>query len=196
MGIAERQERQRAEQRSDILRAARAIASDAGWPSVTVRRIAERIEYSPPVIYAHFASKRDVLQELRRGGFVELARAAARAVATQPGTEARCVALADAYWDFAWDNPELYQLMHDLAGANCGSFSPEECRQMMDAGRNVVGEATGERLGAEPDEAAIVLWAALHGITSLALSGALPQGREQGRQLIRRAARDLFRAWT
>ena len=57
MGIKERRQRQRQQLREGILSAAREIASVEGWQAVTIRKIAGRIEYSPPVIYEHFGSK-------------------------------------------------------------------------------------------------------------------------------------------
>ena len=69
MGIRERRQRQRQELRGGILAAAREIASTEGWRAVTIRRIAERIEYSPPVLYEYFDSKDDILLELARMGY-------------------------------------------------------------------------------------------------------------------------------
>ena len=66
MGIKERRERQRREVRGGILDAARGIAVAEGWRSVTIRKIAERIEYSPPVIYEHFDSKDELVAEYLR----------------------------------------------------------------------------------------------------------------------------------
>ncbi|MBD0354009.1 MAG: helix-turn-helix transcriptional regulator, partial [Rubrobacteraceae bacterium] len=69
MGIKERRERQRRELRSSILSAAREIASEEGWGAVTIRKIAGRIEYSPPMLYGYFDSKEDILLELVRMGY-------------------------------------------------------------------------------------------------------------------------------
>ena len=65
MGIKERRDRERQEIKQAILTAAREIAAVEGWQSVTIRKVAERIEYSPPTIYEHFANKEAILLELR-----------------------------------------------------------------------------------------------------------------------------------
>src|ERR1044071_5513929 len=110
MVTAARRERQRRGGRQGILDAARAIAARDGWQAVTVRRLAEQVEYSPPVIYQYFANKDAVLLELVREGFRILRAAldAARDGAPQP--EDALLQMAHAYWAFAWDSPDLYQV--------------------------------------------------------------------------------------
>lgn len=72
MGAKERRERQKEATREGILAAARQIARTEGWPAVTIRRIADIIEYSPPTIYEYFASKDAILSEVQREGFDQL----------------------------------------------------------------------------------------------------------------------------
>ena len=57
MGIVERKERQKAELREQILDAARAIVLAEGFDALSMRKIADAIEYSPATIYLHFASR-------------------------------------------------------------------------------------------------------------------------------------------
>jgi AcrR family transcriptional regulator len=196
MGIRERRERHRAEQRQGILRAAREIAAESGWPALTVRGIAERIEYSPPVIYEHFAGKAEVLAELRRAGFAELADAAALAMATTGDPRRRLLAAVDAYWDFASANPDVYLLMHDLTGAGAGASPwPAESGRLTEIAGRLVRDAA-PRLGADQRaEAIMVLWGTIHGLAMLGLSGALPGGDDGVRRLFRRAGGDFIRAW-
>jgi hypothetical protein len=52
-----RRERERAERHSLILAVARELAEAEGWEAVTTRRLAERVEYSQPVLYSHFKGK-------------------------------------------------------------------------------------------------------------------------------------------
>ncbi len=121
MGVRERRERERQELRQAILDAAREIAASEGWPAVTIRRVAEKIEYSPPVIYEHFANKEDIVIELLREGFrVLLAdmRAARDAHADDPFEAS--VALGKAFWTFAVARPEMQLGMHhDTAFEAC-----------------------------------------------------------------------------
>src|ERR1700743_408836 len=74
MGTKERRERERAEVREKILEAARALFVSEGYEAVTMRKIAERIEYSPTAIYLHFKDKETVLRELCDTDFLALAK--------------------------------------------------------------------------------------------------------------------------
>jgi AcrR family transcriptional regulator len=69
MGIKERQERDREAVRRAILDAARELFVDEGYQNVSIRKIAERIEYSPAAIYSYFPSKDDIFFALAEEGF-------------------------------------------------------------------------------------------------------------------------------
>ena len=69
MGIKERQERDREAVRRSILDAARELFVTEGYQHVSIRKIAERIEYSPAAIYSYFPSKDDIFFALAEEGF-------------------------------------------------------------------------------------------------------------------------------
>src|SRR5579864_374997 len=69
MGIKERQERDREAVQRSILDAARELFVTEGFQNVSLRKIAERIEYSPAAIYSYFASKDDIFFALAEEGF-------------------------------------------------------------------------------------------------------------------------------
>ena len=69
MGIKERQERDREAVRRAILDAARELFVTEGYQNVSIRKIAERIEYSPAAIYGYFPSKDDIFFALAEEGF-------------------------------------------------------------------------------------------------------------------------------
>ena len=69
MGIKERQERDREAVRRSILDAARDLFVTEGYQNVSIRKIAERIEYSPAAIYSYFPSKDDIFFALAEEGF-------------------------------------------------------------------------------------------------------------------------------
>jgi AcrR family transcriptional regulator len=69
MGIKERHERERESVRSAILDAARTLFTTEGYQNVSIRKIAERIEYSPAAIYSYFPSKDDIFFALAEEGF-------------------------------------------------------------------------------------------------------------------------------
>ncbi|MGW3869505.1 helix-turn-helix domain-containing protein, partial [Streptomyces sp. NPDC005069] len=61
MSVQERKQRERAERERLIVATARELAEQQGWDAVTTRLLAERIEYSQPVLYSHFRGKREII---------------------------------------------------------------------------------------------------------------------------------------
>src|SRR6266702_4636629 len=100
MGIKQRREREKLEVRQGILTAAREIAQHEGWQAVTIRKVAERIEYSPSMIYEYFASKETILLELHSEGFRLLALSLNAARSSSEDREERLIDMAEAYWEF------------------------------------------------------------------------------------------------
>jgi AcrR family transcriptional regulator len=72
MGVKERREREKSETRDKILDAARELFVTEGYEGVSMRRVADKIEYSPTAIYVHFADKNELFHELCRQDFAHL----------------------------------------------------------------------------------------------------------------------------
>jgi AcrR family transcriptional regulator len=107
----------RDEVHASIIQTARDIAATKGWPCVTVRKVAESIGYTAPIIYEHFGSKDVMLTEILIVGYADLLKALSDIADKEPDP-AKCLrAMAIAYWEFAHEAPELYQLMYGLHGA-------------------------------------------------------------------------------
>lgn len=119
MGISERRLRQKEEVRSSILCTAWQMVKEEGWQSLSIRKIADAIEYSVPVIYDHFENKEAILLEIGKEGFRSLSKKMqqAKAKSTDPGEQLKL--MADAYWNFAFRNKEYYQLMFGLGMPCC-----------------------------------------------------------------------------
>jgi len=198
VGSKQRRERERQELRQAILRAARDIAAREGWQEVTIRKIAEAIEYTPPIIYEYFASKEALLLELLREGFQQLVQIiqTIQAKGDPPDSILRQVALA--YWQFAFNSPELYQVMHGLGGVPFGtSETPPEARSTFAAVRETVHaalEAHGVRRP-DLDGDVDILWSTLHGLISLTMTGRIAGGVSRAASLVERAVNDLLVAW-
>nr|BFE83986.1 hypothetical protein GCM10020093_065870 [Planobispora longispora] len=111
MSIQARRERERAQREELIITAARELAEAEGWEAVTVRRLAERVEYSQPVLYSHFKGKDAIMTAVALEGFADLAaelRAARTAAPDPAGALAR---IGAAYLAFADRRPALYDAM-------------------------------------------------------------------------------------
>ncbi|MFF4617470.1 TetR/AcrR family transcriptional regulator [Nonomuraea jabiensis] len=190
-----RRERERQEMRTRLLDAARGIASEEGWNAVTIRRIAGKLEYSAPILYQHFSSKEELLVELMMVGFAELAERLRLAAAGSP--EERLVAMAEAYWAFAFASPELYQAMNGMDGVPFGTAeTPQEAKNAFRVFRIAlqgIAEARGAEL-ADPPGAVDTIWAFLHGCVSLAMAGRIAGGTERSRTLMLNALEPMFAA--
>lgn len=198
MGIKERRRRQRETLRSGILAAAREIASTEGWRGVTIRKIAAAVEYSPPVIYEYFDSKEDLLLELVREGYAGQLRAIEKARNSSADPEEALLAMARAWCRFAFESPDLYQVMYGLGGV---SFPVTELQKEGEKIAGTMAEVLEEILvknGRETKDVwtkVTLAWGAFHGLVALAMAGRLRGGTEEAENLTDRAARDLLSAW-
>ena len=175
MGTKERRERERAEVREKILEAARELFVSQGYEAVTMRKIADRIEYSPTAIYLHFKDKESVLRELCDADFHALARKFGKIGRIADPIE-RLKKAAHAYVEFGLDHPNHYQLMFmtphppiDKEESTVEKGNPEEDAYAFLT--NTIAEGiTAGRFRPEfrdPEELAQIVWAAAHGIVSL-----------------------------
>lgn len=119
MGILDRKLRQKEEVRASILETAWNLILTEGWQSFSIRKVADAIEYSVPVIYSHFENKDAILLEFNRKGFQLLAETMGRAKAGEPDPANQIRAMGRAYWNFAFENKEYYQLMFGLGIPTC-----------------------------------------------------------------------------
>jgi AcrR family transcriptional regulator len=185
MGIAERREREKEALRTRIVEAARDIVSDQGLDALSMRSIAERIEYSPATIYLYFRDKNELLGEVIGAGF-ELMGAYIRAEIdalgprSDPALQHR--ALGRAYARFALDNTAYFRVMFELPTLPHIGDGVKECagaRLGVPGGQHIVVDTVQRAMDAgiyqlrDAQTGAIVAWGLIHGLTSLYLSGHL-----------------------
>jgi AcrR family transcriptional regulator len=114
MGIKERQERDREAVRRSILDAARELFNAEGYQNVSIRKIAERIEYSPAAIYSYFSSKDDIFFALAEEGFRLLGNPAAAAndpILAGASQLERVRAIFWRFYEFSREHPQYFALM-------------------------------------------------------------------------------------
>src|SRR3954464_14939559 len=119
MGIQERKIRQKQQIKNSILDASWQLVKCDGWQALSIRKIADAIEYSAPVIYDHFENKEAILLEFTKRGFRLLNEELARAVQQFVNPEQQIEAIVYAYWKFAFNKKEYYQLMYGLGMPGC-----------------------------------------------------------------------------
>ncbi|MCQ1581884.1 TetR/AcrR family transcriptional regulator [Streptomyces parvus] len=177
MSVQERKERERANRERLIVATARELAEQQGWDAVTTRRLAERIEYSQPVLYSHFRGKREIIGAVALEGATEMAAALRAATSAVDGHHARVAALAHAYLEFAERNPAVYDALFQLDGglAFAREDTPEPLKDAFAALLETLGEVAGE--GVHPALFTELFWSALHGLATLTRAGrVLPEG--------------------
>ena len=132
MGFEARREREKLELRKAILEAALATAQKEDWQKVTIRKIAEQIEYTPPIIYELFDNKDAVLLALKLEAYSKkldyIEKSLSHSKTTGASPKQTMVNLALTYYIFARENPHLYALMHGL-GVTCNYNAPIEAEQ-------------------------------------------------------------------
>lgn len=199
MGIKQRREREKQEVHQGILAAAREIALHEGWQAVTIRKVAECIEYSPSMIYEYFASKEAILLELHNEGYRLLALALKTARSSSEDHEERVINMAEAYWEFARHNPELYQVMHGLNGVllDC-SGTPLVVHEVFDTTVEALKDWSQSRGIDLPhvEDAVTIFHAFLHGLVWLKMEKRMRGDEARVRRLVRRGIHDLLASWS
>ncbi|MCA1763903.1 MAG: TetR/AcrR family transcriptional regulator [Flavobacteriales bacterium] len=94
-----------------ILQKAIELGSEDGWHKLTVRNLAERLHYAPPVLYQFFEGKDHLETEILKYGFDLLRKKLIDAAETQQSPEEKLLALALARFDFAIEHHALHSLM-------------------------------------------------------------------------------------
>jgi AcrR family transcriptional regulator len=162
---AGRRRRDREARRRLITATARSLAEREGWEAVTTRRLSTEIENSQPVLYKHVASMEDIVGAVALEGFGELADTLSTARRDAGAVEDELSRVANAYRRFA-TNPAVYDAMFTQATRLrlATEDTPVELSAAFAQLRETVTGVAGRR---DTDTLTEVLWAALHGLTTL-----------------------------
>jgi AcrR family transcriptional regulator len=163
LGITERKGRQRAEREHHIIAAARTIAEREGWSAVTIRRLANEIEFSQPVIYSHFQNRDAIVEAIAIDGFRELTNVLRTAASSNKSRDVpRSVGMA--YLDFARKHSAVYEAMFTLPiGLRFAEVDTKP--ELKDAFAALAAIVTPSKTDVEL--VTETLWAALHGLAEL-----------------------------
>jgi AcrR family transcriptional regulator len=171
MGITERREREKVEIRRKILDAARELFASEGYERVTMRRIAEAIEYSPTTIYHHFEDKDDLVAALCESDFAGLFEAlSSKAPTADPVDEIRQLGLA--YVRFGLAHPNQYRFMFMTPAKVEHTKQEDPGQKAFELLRGAVARAvaSGGFGPGDPITVAQVLWAGIHGVVALLIT--------------------------
>ncbi|MEL7529942.1 MAG: TetR/AcrR family transcriptional regulator [Bacteroidota bacterium] len=171
--IQERREREKQEMHDKIVLAAREMFLEEGYEKVSIRKIAERIAYSPGTIYNYFDNKDELLHAVHEQGFEELFALLNATMSIQNPLE-RLQHMGQIYWQFAMENPDDYDLMflvrapmhaeENLDSWDCGFMTFDVLHQtVLDL------QASGRMKDHDAHALTFVIWSAVHGMVSLVI---------------------------
>ena len=177
MGVKERKARQKRFLRQEILDAASEMFVRDGFENVSMRRIADKIEYSPTTIYLYFKDKAELLEQVCAETFKRLVQRLSK-IMEQPGEPLEKLKKGlVAYIEFGLEYPAHYRatfMMPFPAG-----FDKEKYVQMDSPGMQAFAFLTrgvsdciaaGKMKGMNVELGAQTLWAGIHGVTSLLIT--------------------------
>jgi AcrR family transcriptional regulator len=182
MASTDRRDRERLQTRARILDSARELFAQDGYEAVSLRRIAEAIEYTPAAIYIHFADKESLFRELASADFRALAHAFGE-IGQIADPLTRLVEVGRAYIEFGLSHPNHYRLMFmtPQAAACSKSLAPDALAHKGNPAedgyaflRQCVVDAVRQKLIrpdlTDIDVVAQTMWAGVHGVASLEIT--------------------------
>jgi AcrR family transcriptional regulator len=173
MGVLERREREKQALRQEILSAARELFANEGYESVSMRKIAEKIEYSPTTIYLYFRDKQEVVQEICKETFQLLTREL-NAVWSEAGDPVeRLQAGLRSYVRFGIEHPDHYRVSLMMPSKeDASTFEDSEGAEAFRCLNRSVTDCIEAGRIRNPDVMAVsqVLWVSIHGLTSLLIT--------------------------
>jgi AcrR family transcriptional regulator len=170
--IVQRRVRGRDGVRPALIEAARDVLVQDGYEGLTIRRVAERAEYSLGTVYSYFADKDDLLYTLVQEDFQRLTDQLASIRASHEGAAAVREMLL-SYVRTGLEQPQSYEIMFmlkpKLARRNASDHRDEHAYSIF-RGCIVDAMRRGEFWREDPDALAQMLWASVHGLVSLRLT--------------------------
>ena len=179
MGVAQRKAREKEELKQQMLDAARELFVRDGYESVSMRKIANKIEYSPATIYTYFKDKDEILDCLCEETFLKLSQEKMAAVHKMTGDPLEILKKGmETYIRFGLDHPEHYIVTFILRAPIYEKPGHYETRKAkagkacIDNMRRIVRRCMeeGKIKNADLEETSQSLWAGIHGLTALLIT--------------------------
>ncbi len=175
MGIEDRKIREKDRMKQLILKTALKLFNEEGIENVSLRKIADRIEYSPGTIYSYFKDKGEIIHEIHTEGFEKL-YALQRTLDNISNPIEKLSEMGKLYMKFALENTEYYDLMFIANGVAAKIFEKNEWdagQRSYDYLRDTVAKCIeqGYIIETDTDSAAFAMWSLVHGMASLIIRG-------------------------
>lgn len=175
MGIPERKEKQKLEIRKAILDASMKLFVEQGYENVSIRKIADLIEYSPTTVYLYFKDKNEILFNLHEMGFQKMG-AYTEELWSIKNPLVRLHKMGEYYIQFGLENPEFYDLMFILQAPMDALKVVDKCEwksgdQAMGRLKETLQECMDKNLveKGDVDAIAMAIWGMVHGMVALAI---------------------------
>jgi AcrR family transcriptional regulator len=175
MGIAERKEKQKQDIKKMILDASVKLFVEDGFEHVTMRKIADIIEYSPTTVYLYFKDKNEIFFHLHQMGFEKML-VMNQHLPDIKNPLMRLYKMGENYIEFGMKNPEFYDVMFIQRAPMEALEQMEECNwslgdTALGALKNLLEECMDKGLiqKAPVEAAAMAIWGMVHGLVSLAI---------------------------
>lgn len=175
MGIAERKEKQKTEIKKRILDASMKLFVEEGYDHVTIRKIAEQIEYSPTTVYLYFKDKDEIFFHLHEMGFAKMLELNQN-LADIPNPLMRLYKMGENYIHFGLTHPEFYDVMFIQHAPMNVLNRLENCDwslgdTALGALQNLLKECMDKGMIKEApvEVVAMSIWGLVHGLVSLAI---------------------------
>lgn len=168
-----------------IIQATEHIVQQEGWQAVSIRKIADAIGYSLPVVYNHFESKDAIQEEFVKQGFGMLAMAMQNTSAKYTDSEIQLTQMALAYFDFAFKNSAYYKMMFGLGIPSCQKA--REIEEIGEFSNILIATLTNLMHIADPQKTFLkfhTLWSILHGLTSINMVNLTAAPNEMQQQIL------------
>lgn len=118
-----RREREIQELRNKIICQSWMIIQNEGWQALSIRKIADAIEYSVPIIYRHFENKEAILTHFSKEGYLLLSQKIQLSLENLDNGTDQIFAITNSYWSFAVENVHHYRIMFGLGIPACETIN-------------------------------------------------------------------------
>jgi AcrR family transcriptional regulator len=197
MCVKERKERDKIEMREKILNSAHQLFLDRGFEEVSIRNIADAIEYSPATIYLYFKDKNEIFYALHGEAFKMFNQHMARLVDIREPFQ-RLIEMGEEYLQFFNQHPKYYEIMFLTE-------SPMDCEENQDKwqeGQRALGflesilkdcQTQGRFANMDTQVLAFSIWSYMHGMCALVLRQRVRCYPEEDRERIRTQSFENFK---
>lgn len=180
MVTVKKMENPREDLKKKILEAARELFLQNGYEATSMRKIASAVGFSPTAIYLYYKDKSDIMHDLHSEGFMELNKRFTVLALVEDPFE-RIKAMGRIYMQFAKENSDYYRLMFimkepiEFIDNHSEEEEWEEGSQSFNALVATIEDCMqhGYFKNQDPNHTALTIWAAMHGLCALKLTGHL-----------------------